>query len=238
MFDESLNVESSDLTNDEIDLMRPEFYRDISAEIPEGEKSYHKIHDAFTKNLNGEWIFPPETACGAVYFIRNPLDVAVSASVHNGCTIEQSVKNLNNIKFSIASNKKSLPDQIRQLLLSWSEHVRSWINAPLPVCVLRYEDMKLDSFNTFKKAVEFMKLDKTDTEIRDAIEKSSFDKLQKQEKEKGFKERSKKAKAFFRKGEIGDWRNHLTEEQVEKLINSHAEVMEQFGYLKDGQSFF
>ncbi len=175
---------------------------------------------------------------GTVYIIRNPLDVAVSASVHNGCTIEQSVKNLNNNKFALADKKNSLPDQLRQVLLSWSGHVLSWMNSPIPICFLRYEDMKLDSFNTFKKAVGFMELNKPDDEIRKAIDKSSFDNLQKQEKEKGFKEKSRKAEAFFRKGEIGDWRNHLNNTQVNSIIDHHKDVMEKFGYIKNGKSVF
>ena len=69
MFDELLSIESSDLTNDEIDLIRPEFYRNISLEAPDSEQSYHKIHDTFTKNKNNEWIFPPEITFGAVYSI-------------------------------------------------------------------------------------------------------------------------------------------------------------------------
>ncbi len=54
MFEESLSIESSDLSNDEIDLMRPEFYRNISSEVKDEEKSYHKIHDAYIKNQNDE----------------------------------------------------------------------------------------------------------------------------------------------------------------------------------------
>jgi Sulfotransferase domain len=238
MFEESLSVESSDLTNDEIDLLRPEFYRNISAEIDAGEKSYHKIHDAFTKNTNGEWIFPPETAFGVLYFLRNPLDVAVSFANHNACSLDRSIENMTTPDFAFCDNKYGLPNQLRQILLTWSEHVLSWMNASVPVCIMRYEDMKLDSFNTFKKAVDFLNLDKTDEEILKAIERCSFDNLQKQEKEKGFKEKSQKAESFFRKGEVGDWRNHLTDLQVEKLLDCHSEVMEKFGYLKNGKPTF
>ncbi|MCP4177333.1 MAG: sulfotransferase domain-containing protein [bacterium] len=238
MFEELLCIESSDLTNGEIDLMRPEFYRNISSEVPDSEQSYHKIHDAFTKNKNAEWIFPPEITHGAVYFLRNPLDVSVSFANHNTCSLDKSIKNMNDSEFAFCDNKNSLPSQLRQILLTWSGHVLSWMNAPVPVCIIRYEDMKLDSFNTFKKAVKFMELDKSDEKIRSAIEKSSFDNLQKQENEKGFKEKSQKAESFFRKGEVGDWHNHLNESQVVNIINKHSKVMELFGYIKNGLPVF
>ena len=41
------------------------------------------------------------------------------------------------------------------------------------------------------------------------------------------------------KGEIGSWREVLSEEQVGKLIARHAEVMQHFGYLtQDGRPVF
>jgi hypothetical protein len=41
------------------------------------------------------------------------------------------------------------------------------------------------------------------------------------------------AKSFFRKGEIGSWRDVLTEEQISRIISDHGEVMRRFGYLTE-----
>ncbi|MDD5598011.1 MAG: sulfotransferase domain-containing protein [Victivallaceae bacterium] len=235
MFENALGVESSSFSHDEIDLMRPEFYRSIAFETAPGEKTWHKIHDAFTKNLNGEWIFPPEIAFCALYFLRNPMDVAVSAANHFACSIDKSIANMNNPQFALAASQHTLPAQLRQILLTWSGHVRSWIDSPVRVLVVRYEDMKFDTFNTFRKAVEFIGLDKSGEEIKDAIRKSSFDVLQKQEIRNGFKEKSPKAELFFRKGKVGDWHNHLNASQVDALINCHSELMKLFGYLENGK---
>jgi hypothetical protein len=235
LFEETLALESSCFSNDEIDLMRPDFYRNTSFDTAVGAKNYHKIHDAFTKNQNGEWIFPPEVTFCALYFLRNPLDIAVSAANHFACTLDKAIENMNNPQFALAGNKYTLPTQLRQILLTWSEHVLSWINSPVNVLVVRYEDMKFDTFNTFSKAVEFIGLDKTEEEIKNAISKSSFKTLQKQEIQNGFKEKQQNTKMFFRKGEVGDWHNHLSPVQVKKLLNSHAEVMELFGYLENGK---
>ena len=200
LFEGYFGIESSDLTNDEIDLMRPEFYRNLSLETGDSNKLYLKKHDAFTRNSNKEWIIPSDITFGAIYFIRNPLDVAVSYTYHHNSTLDKMIENMNNPKFTISESNIDLSAQLRQILLTWSEHVLSWINSPIDICILRYEDMKLDSFNTFKKAVDFLKLDKTDEEITDAIRKSSFEALQKQELNKGFTEKPQNAKLFFRKG--------------------------------------
>ena len=66
-----------------------------------------------------------------------------------------------------------------------------------------------------------------------AIENSSFSKLQEQEKEKGFNEKSAGSERFFRKGIMGDWKNLLSTEQVKKIVDKHGEVMKQFGYMVD-----
>ena len=40
---------------------------------------------------------------------------------------------------------------------------------------------------------------------------------------------------FSEKVKVGDWRNHMTNEQVSRLLDCHSKVMEMFGYLKDGK---
>jgi hypothetical protein len=58
--------------------------------------------------------------------------------------------------------------------------------------------------------------------------------MQRQEQEKGFKEKSPSCVSFFYKGEIGSWRNVLNKKQVQTIIRSHKDVMKQFGYLDKG----
>ena len=36
---------------------------------------------------------------------------------------------------------------------------------------------------------------------------------------------------FFRKGEVGAWREELTEKQAKRVIDNHRIVMQRFGYL-------
>jgi hypothetical protein len=40
-----------------------------------------------------------------------------------------------------------------------------------------------------------------------------------------------KADSFFRKGQVGEWKEVLTKDQVDQIVNEHAEVMNRFGYL-------
>lgn len=229
IFEKATGIHPNDLIPQEADAIRPDVFRYYSNRMD--DFLFVKAHDAYTYLPNRQPLFPTDVSFGAIYFIRNPLDVAVSWAFHNGQTTEKADKNINK-NLTIANRKAKYPSQITQNLLTWKEHVNSWINnSEIPILVLRYEDMKQKPLETFKKAVQFLKWEYADDEIQKAIELSSFKNLKKQESEKGFRERLLKQKKFFRKGMVGDWKNHLTEKQVLDIIEFNQEIMMQFDYL-------
>jgi hypothetical protein len=91
--------------------------------------------------------------------------------------------------------------------------------------------MKQKPVEIFEKAVQFSGLEYGREEILNALEASSFEELQRQEKEDGFKEKSTSSDMFFRKGEVGSWREELTEKQAKRIIDHHRTVMQRFGYI-------
>ena len=229
IFEKATGIHPNDLTTEEADFMRPDVFRYYSSRFD--DLFFIKAHDAYTYLPNNQSLFPSDVSFGAIYFIRNPLDVAVSWAYHNGKATIKAEKNINsNLKIASKGNKHQ--NQQEQNLLTWKGHVNSWTqNKEIPTLILRYEDMKENTLETFKKAVQFLKWEYSDAEIQKAIELSSFKNLKKQESEKGFNERVSKQKKFFRKGQVGDWKNHLTEKQVQDIIAFNQEVMEQFNYL-------
>jgi hypothetical protein len=229
LFDNLSGISSADLTMEEIEQIRYKIYQHEALET--NETIYHKIHDAYTHSRSGTPIIPADVTKAVVYFIRNPLDVAVSFAHHLATSIDRTIKIMNNENYAFCYHNDRLSNQLRQKLLSWSSHVKSWVdNSNLPLLVIRYEDMHSDTFNTFKKAVNFIGLDVSDDEITSAIEKSRFENLKKQENEKGFREKNIKASNFFRKGTAGDWKNILNSRQINDIIRYHKKTMERFGY--------
>ena len=230
IFDDEAGIEASDLTADEIDRLRPEIYTHLAEQAE--ETLFMKVHDAYTSNDKNTPMFPEEATAGAIYFIRNPLDVAISFADHSGWDYDTAISRMADEKSAFCAKPKRLHNQLRQKLMSWSSHVKSWTEqVPFPVCVLRFEDMKQKSVDTFEKAVRFSGLEYGREEILKALELSSFEELQRQEKEDSFKEKSPSSDMFFRKGEVGLWREELTEKQIKHVINDHREVMRRFGYL-------
>ena len=232
LFDEMTGVSSADLGPDEIDRLRPLVYRQNALESD--EMIYHKIHDAWTLLPGGEPLIPTDVTRAVLYFIRNPLDVVVSFAHHLSTGIDKTIYIMNNPEYTFCQRTDRLHNQLRQKLLTWSGHVKSWVdNSGLPVLVLRYEDMSAHPSETFTKAAVFIGLSPSSQEVETALEHCSFARLKQQEEEKGFSEKSARSASFFRKGAVGDWHDMLTRGQVERIVKAHSEIMNRFGYLSD-----
>lgn len=230
LFDEATGLSSSDLTPEEIENLRPFVYQYIARNS--SEIVFHKIHDAYTLTSEGLPIVPADATKGAIYFIRNPLDVAVSFAYHSNMSFEAITEAMNNIDYAFCSKTSRLHMQLRQKLLSWSGHYLSWTEqSHFPVLLMKYEDMLQSPYEIFSKAVEFCGLQFTEEEINAAIQKSSFKELQKQEKEKGFREKSPDSQTFFRKGKADIWKEELPASLAEQIRNDHRYVMAKLGYI-------
>lgn len=230
LLDNYLGIHSSDLTFDEIDDLRSEIFKRISAD-QEGPR-YFKTHDAWTLNKKGKPLFPEENTKGVIYIIRNPLDVAISYAFHNNETIDQTISILNNNDAALGAKRSRLNFQTRQLITSWSAHVISWVDtSKLPVHVISYEDMLIQPRKSFKSALDFMGLTYNESEIAHAIKNSSFNTLKKMEDTEGFNERSIHSESFFRHGKTNEWKSVLSQAQIDAIIKHHATIMSRFGYL-------
>jgi hypothetical protein len=230
LFDEATGISSADLTFGEIEALRPEVYEHIARQSE--DLVFQKIHDAYTCNISGKPLIPESATRCVLYFVRNPLDVAVSFAHHNNTSCAAIIGEMNNDEYSFYQRPDKLNLQLTQRLLTWSNHVLSWVDdSGLPLKVIRYEDMKERPFETFKAAIEFVGFACNDEQIEKAIRFSSFDILREQEQEKGFREKSPSSKSFFRKGLVGSWKEELSPGEAQTVIQNHHAVMERFGYL-------
>jgi len=227
-----VGLESSDLTHDEIDRLRPAIYRRLSASL-EGFQLC-KVHDAWRRLPNGEGLFPPEATGGVIYIVRNPLDVCVSFAHHQVCSVAKMAETMQQADFSFHSAIDRIGNQLRQCIGSWSRHVASWIDdSGLPVHLLRYEDLHADPQTELVRVLEFIGQTPDLDRVALAVDFSSFDRVRAQEAESGYREKNPAAGAFFRRGQCGSWREELSPELVEKIRRDHAGMMARFGYIAD-----
>lgn len=225
----ALGFNINELNNDEVDQLRPQAYRWLSSKANDYE--FHKTHDAFSYSNDGYPLFPLAATQGALVIARNPLDVVVSFSFHNNESIDRTITRLNDKHSVLCGKNDRLQKQLRQQLYSWSGFYQSWLDAEAPKYIVRYEDMHANPMVTFSRISRFLKIEAPDTEIERAIASSTMSELQEQEGQSSFREKSPKAERFFRKGAVDDWKNYLSNNQVERIIECHAEMMQKLGYL-------
>jgi hypothetical protein len=209
----------------EVAGMRPKVHRHLTTVFP--DSIFVKTHCAVMEDHG----FPTvtfEVTAGAVYVVRNPLDVAISYAHHIGTSVEDA------ITYMAKSRAMSPPghNHVHELLGSWSEHVESWTaKQSRALHVVRYEDMLDRPQSAFGGIARFLGLKPPRDRLERAIARSSFKVLQEKERRHGFKEKSEKAERFFRDGTSGQWRKALTKEQVARVAAAHSEQMQRFGYL-------
>lgn len=226
MFDETVGIAAADLLPAEIDRLRPEVYRHLAAQTE--DTAFLKIHDAYAPAFGSPGIR------GAIYLIRNPLDVAVSFAHHLDCSIDQAIDSMADDDYGFCHREDRLYDQLPQRLRSWSLHVQSWVDTTdIPVHPVRYEEMQRRPRETFAALARFVGLEVDEARLAAALERCSFSELQRQERELPFRERPRDA-TFFRSGRAGAWREALTAAQVARVIDAHGQVMRRFGYLDSG----
>ncbi|MCC3303989.1 sulfotransferase domain-containing protein [Sneathiella sp. HT1-7] len=212
--------------------------REIAALIPKVHEIFTKSHpdSVFVKthsalaNFLGVPLITMEHTAGAIYIIRNPLDVVISLASHYNLSLDQAIHMLNNPKAKSAE----IESNIEQFYGSWSNHVNSWMPFnPQYKHVMRYEDMLDKPLEVFGGLANFLGLRPPKERLLRAIEFSSFDAVRKQEDMKGFTENPDTNENFFRVGKSGQWKSILSRKQVNKVVKCHHQTMNQFGYLPD-----
>jgi hypothetical protein len=244
-FDHLLMIDSGLLTHDEIDCLRPRVYEELARggaaeEADEGAPRpvrFMLVHDAYQLTPKGEALLGGRRgADGAILIVRDPRDVAPSLASHMRVSLDRAIEFMDGGQREPRIATDRLHRLFRQRSMGWSGHALSWLEqTDLPVCIVRYEDMRADTFAVFSRALAFAGVSGGDEAIRQAIAFANFAELRGQELRKGFRESPQRPGGpFFRRGEAGAWRDELTGEQVARIETAHAPMMRRLGYGPDG----
>ena len=208
-------------TLDDSLVLRPKIQRMIAASRP-GSR-FVKTHSKMGRVGEVDLILPEVTAA-AIYIMRNPFDVSVSYARHNNLSVDDAIQ-----RMCDPMNLNSTETLIFDCLGRWDEHIQGWTTAPgLARHVMRYEDMVENPKKAFQGLLAFLKVPIDPKKLRHSLKATSFKELQRQERQKGFKEKPKHAKSFFVSGKAGGWKDELTVEQVETLRTEFADTLEKY----------
>lgn len=230
---DALDIDCCDLTNPEAEALRPLAYRAMARRSP--QVLYRKVHDAWVTTTGGTPLFPPEVTLGAFYVVRDPRDVAVSWSHFAGVPLDDAIASLGEPDATLRKTRRLVDISLPQRLLSWSEHVSGWLDAPgRAPCLLRYEDMLADPFEALSRAATYAGIAYNAEAIERAVRATRFETLQEKESRLGFNGGQQGSSPFFRCGRSGGWRSALTVMQATRIEAAHGRVMERLGYLAYG----
>ena len=211
----------------EIAALRPKVHEAFTRSFP--DSVFVKVHNRLGEQDGHPLISMAHTA-GAIYVVRNPLDVVLSMTSHFGVDIDGAIERLNMPGAASEANDNNVPEYYGD----WSHHVTSWTGQENPqLHIVRYEDMTETPQRTFGAIAGFLGLSPGKPRLNKAIRFSSFKELRKQEAVSGFRERSHHADRFFRVGRTGQWRKELSTPQIDRIVAAHHEQMERFGYLPE-----
>ena len=228
-FEAATLLDSGLLPHADIDRLRPRIYERIAVEAK--TQRWIKVHDAYTLTDGGEPMLGLGAARAAIYLARDPRDVATSLAHHNSTSVDAAIELMNRPDGALCRGRDAQPPQLRQQLLGWSGHASSWLEqTDLRVHLLRYEDLRADPHRAFAAALAFAERPARDADIARAIRHADFAELQRQERERGFTERTSRSAPFFRAGQVGGWRGELTPGQVARIEAAHAPMMTRLGY--------
>lgn len=201
--------------------LRPRALRLIAASKP--GQHFVKTHSLIGR-AGQTVLIPPEVTAAAVYLMRNPFDVAISYARHQGVEVDRAIEMMadpNELNMSKTG--------IYEMIGRWDRHIESWTGARGLAChVMRYEDMLADTERSIRGLLGFLGAPVNDGRLRRAIRRTRFEELQRQEREKGFRERPPQMQRFFARGTAGGWREELTPAQVGRIRAEFLPTLEKW----------
>lgn len=217
-----------DLSDADLARLRPKVHALIAEMAP--DTALVKTHNAHVE-VDGTPMITQSLTAGAIYVVRNPLDVALSYAHHVDRPVEEIITEMANAGHNTSASETNVPEH----RCDWSTHVESWTGRPHPAThVVRYEDMSRRPGPTFRAIARFLGLKPPRERIDRAIRHASFRALRAQEERSGFIESSSRQQRFFRAGKVDGWRQVLTDAQVRRVVERHRVQMERFGYVPVG----
>jgi hypothetical protein len=167
-----------------------------------------------------------------VYIVRDPRDVAVS-NYH-----WEMKKGSFNDQFPIAQFiPKWMESEYWPRLGSWNDHITSWLSTregTKNFAVIRYEDLQADPVRELAKVAPLLNVEPTPERLKNAVERSSADRMREMEKTQGGKwvqtKYTRQDKPFVRKASSGNWRSVLPKESVALIEQRWGHLMTHFGY--------
>ena len=233
-------------TSDHMEIVKN--YINVQRQINIKDKNairFIKTHSGL-RNINGYSFTDLNNSLGAIYIVRDPRSVAKSYANHNQMSLERASDRMLEDKATLGGLKNPIneADKILTHMGSWSSNYESWkvFKKYNRYLLIKYEDMVMNKEKTFITILKFihklanLKFAIDDDKLKNILKTTSFEYMQKAEKNFGFEESVKTKKdseknTFFKYGPNINTPETLPAEIKKKLEVSLKKEMEELGYL-------
>ena len=233
-------------TSDHMEIVKN--YINVQKQINTKDKNsirFIKTHSGL-RSINGYPFTDLNNSLGAIYIVRDPRSVAKSYANHNQMPLERASDRMLEDKATLGGLKNPIneADKILTHMGSWSSNYESWkvFKKYNRYLLIKYEDMIMNKEKTFITILKFihklanLKFAIDDDKLKNILKTTSFEYMQKAEKNFGFEESVKTKKdseknTFFKYGPNINTPETLPAEIKEKLEVSLKKEMEELGYL-------
>jgi len=233
-------------TFDHMEIVRN--YINVQRQINTKDKNsirFIKTHSGL-RSINGYPFTDLNNSLGAIYIVRDPRSVAKSYANHNQMSIDRASDRMLEDKATLGGLKNPIneADKILTHMGSWSSNYESWkvFKKYNRYLLIKYEDIVMNKEKTFITILKFihkladLKFAIDDDKLKNILKTTSFEYMQKAEKNFGFVESVKTKKdseknTFFKYGLNNNTPETLPAEIKKKLEVSLKKEMEELGYL-------
>ncbi len=204
------------------------------------EYYFLKTHNTLEEYFGNKFTTSSETI-GAIYIVRDPRNVISSMCNHYSLNLETAYTKMTDSNSSLSFKNTDGDYSNFTFLGSWSNHYHSWKNnINFKTLIIRYEDLRENSYEEFKKILKFIDgLKGQSNEINEeklinSINSTNFSNLKKQEKLYGFGESSTSKNGeminFFNLGFKNNWEKLLPKEMSKKITDKFNNELKELKY--------
>ena len=214
---------------DQPDGFKPTHQKEI-LELIEGNLPHESDYDAVCKT-HKRYNYSSDTLSvdsfdKVIHIVRDPRDIAVSYYFYTyyNAPIDQGKPEAVLSQKSWIRRKYYWKKTVYRVAYQWPLHCMCWRTFEGSV-LLRYEDLHKDCLSALRKICDYLEYDGDPGLLQKAMEQFTFERLS-----GGRKQGQEYSSGFFRKGIIGDYKNHFSWVDTRIMKRYAGKEMQDLGY--------
>lgn len=211
--------------------------KDLAIEGAERISEYicFKSHHIYPQLVDSFTTFGNRTE-RVIYIVRDPRDVAISASfffnrlrgkrtlrllglkwLHDKLTLKANLTRY----CTVVANGGDLP----WMNISWADHVAGYLDSG--ALIIKYENLIKDPVLECQRIINFIGIHRSERDIQRAVFLQSFEKKKKEH----IKRKNYRKADFMRAGKSEQWRDIFSKKQNQIIVSACGDIMQKFEYI-------